>query len=154
MDIRVATPDDVPGIITVGTRTWPTTYDFAGTDYIAHGLATWWSPEAVTRSLHTTTVLVADDHGTLTGTGNIDLRGPVPTIWKLYVLPEAQGAGTGAALLKALLAYAGDRPVQLEYTDGNLRAARFYAAHGFRETHRTPPTTPGWPDTVWLQRHP
>ncbi|MEV4351623.1 GNAT family N-acetyltransferase [Actinoplanes sp. NPDC049596] len=150
MHIRPAAPADIPAIVTVGHKTWPRTYAFAGPDYIRHGLDTWWSPQAVERSLTTTSVLIADHHGAIVGTGNLDLRGDTPTIWKLYVLPEAQGAGAGHALLTALLELAGGRPVQLEYTDGNHRAARFYTAHGFRELRRTPGEQPGWPDTVWL----
>lgn len=99
MRIRPARPADIPAIVTIGHQTWPRTYAFAGADYITHGLATWWSTEAVERSLTTTTVLIAEnDHGPL-GTGNIDLRGPAAIIWKLYVVPEAQGTGAGSALL-------------------------------------------------------
>jgi GNAT superfamily N-acetyltransferase len=154
MRIRPATPADIPAIVAIGHQTWPPTYAFAGPAYIEHGLATWWTSEAVERSLHTTTVLIAEnDHGPL-GTGNIDLRGPAAVIWKLYVVPEVQGTGTGSALLTELLRQAPDLPVQLEYTDGNERAARFYAAHGFTERQREPGDQPGWPDTVWLERTP
>ncbi|MFG1990584.1 hypothetical protein ACGFJ7_11480 [Actinoplanes sp. NPDC048988] len=38
MRIRPATPDDIPAIAEIGAKTWPATYAFAGTDYIAHGL--------------------------------------------------------------------------------------------------------------------
>ena len=61
MKIRAAGPGDIPAIVAIGHATWPQTYAFAGADYIAHGLATWWSPEAVARSLQTTTVLIAED---------------------------------------------------------------------------------------------
>ncbi|WP_127501161.1 GNAT family N-acetyltransferase [Actinoplanes solisilvae] len=138
----------------MGHQTWPQTYAFAGPAYIEHGLATWWSPEAVERSLHATTVLIAEDGTRPLGTGNIDLRGHVAIIWKLYVVPEAQGTGTGSALLTELVGQAPDLPVRLEYTDGNHRAARFYAAHGFAEVAREPAGRPGWPDTVWLERTP
>ena len=152
MEIRPAGPDDIPAIVAIGHRTWPTTYAFAGPTYIDHGLATWWSPEAVERSLHTTTVLIAETrHGPI-GTGNIDLLGPAAIIWKLYVLPEAQGTGAGSALLTELVRHAGNRPVRLEHTDGNDRAARFYTTHGFTEHRREPSDQPGWPDTVWLER--
>ena len=55
MEIRLAGP---AGIIAVGSATWPLTYAFAGADYIAEGLARWWSPEAISQSLADTTVLV------------------------------------------------------------------------------------------------
>ena len=88
------------------------------------------------------------------GVGNIDLRGDVPIIWKLYVLPSAQASGVGSALLAALLTCvpAGTEAVRLEYLDGNERAAAFYAAKGFTELRREPGEQPGWPDTVWVER--
>lgn len=150
MRIRPAGPADVDAIVEVGHRTWPATYAFAGPAHIASGLATWWSAEAVARSLATTTVLVAEAGGEVVGTGNIDLRGPVPIIWKLYVLPSAQGGGVGSALMRELIGTAGGRPVRLEYTEGNGAAARFYAAHGFVEVDRE--SREGWPDRVWLER--
>jgi ribosomal protein S18 acetylase RimI-like enzyme len=152
MRIRPATTADIPAIITIGHQTWPQTYAFAGPDYITHGLATWWSDEAVERSLHTTTVLLAENDNGPLGTGNIDLRQATATIWKLYVIPEAQGTGAGTALITELLHHAAGAPVRLEYTDGNTRAARFYATHGFTELRREPSPHPGWPDTVWLER--
>ncbi|MFD1364069.1 GNAT family N-acetyltransferase [Actinoplanes sichuanensis] len=152
MRIREAGPDDVEAIISVGQRTWPTTYRFAGPEYIAEGLETWWSPEAIRRSLENTTVLVAEQDGAVVGSGNIDLRGEAAIIWKLYVVPEAQGTGIGSALITELCGYADGRPVRLEYTDGNTPAAGFYAAHGFVEIRREANERPGWPEAVWVER--
>ena len=149
--IRRAHQDDIEGIVSVGRQTWPTTYEFAGAEYVADGLATWWSADAIKRSLEATTVLVADSGNAIVGTGNIDLRPETAVIWKLYVVPDAQGAGVGSALLTELVGVAGGRPVQIEYTDGNARAARFYAAHGFVEVRREPNDQPSWPDAVWLE---
>nr|WP_221377480.1 GNAT family N-acetyltransferase [Actinoplanes polyasparticus] len=151
MKIREATAADIPAIMDIGHQTWPPTYAFAGEDYIAHGLATWWSEKAVERSLQRTTVLIAEHRDGPVGTGNISLHAPVAIIWKLYVVPEAQGTGAGSALLQELVRRADGAPVRLEYTGGNHRAARFYAAHGFTELRRDPGDQPGWPDTVWLE---
>jgi GNAT superfamily N-acetyltransferase len=152
MEIREAVATDIDGIMAIGQQTWPATYGFAGPDYVAHGLATWWSAEATARTLADTTVLVAADGDRLIGVGNIDLRGPIPIIWKLYVVPPAQGTGAGSALLSALVKHADGRAVRLEYVDGNERAGRFYAAHGFVEIRREPGEEPGWPDTVWVEK--
>ena len=154
VEVRPAVADDVPAIEEIGRKTWPATYSFAGDDYIAHGLATWWSAKALLQSLDDTTVLVAVDRGQVVGTGNIDMRGAVPIIWKLYVLPQAQASGVGSALVTALLnrVPAGTSSVQLEYLDGNERAAAFYAAKGFTELRREPAEHPGWPDAVWVER--
>jgi GNAT superfamily N-acetyltransferase len=152
--IRAATADDLAAMRSVGERTWPPTYAFAGDDYVAHGLATWWSDEALRASLADTELLVAERDGELLGVGNIDFRSDPPVIWKLYVVPEAQGTGAGSALLAALIEKARGRAreVRLEYVDGNDRAAAFYTAQGFRETGREPATEPGWPDFVWVSR--
>lgn len=154
MDVREALDADVPAIQHVGLETWPATYSFAGDEYIANGLKTWWSAEALLRSLTDTTVLVAVESHAVVGVGNIDLRVDLPVIWKLYVLPDAQGAGIGSALLAALLdrVPAGTEAVRLEYLDGNERAARFYASKVFIELRRDGGEQPGWPDTVWVER--
>ncbi|GIE98460.1 GNAT family N-acetyltransferase [Paractinoplanes rishiriensis] len=154
MRIRDASAGDVEAIVAIGQRTWPATYAFAGPDFIADGLATWWSAAAIERSLRDTTMLVADGGEGLLGVGNIDLRGPAPIIWKLYVVPESQGTGAGSALIAELLARAPGRAVRLEYTDGNERAARFYASRGFTELRRDPPEQAGWPEIVWMERPP
>jgi GNAT superfamily N-acetyltransferase len=93
-------------------------------------------------------MLVAENEDGVFGVGNLDQRGPVPIIWKLYVVPTAQSGGVGSALLTALITLAGDHPVRLEYVAGNDRAAAFYARHGFMELRREP----GPPDLVWVER--
>jgi GNAT superfamily N-acetyltransferase len=153
MEIRTAGRPDIDAIKDIGERTWPATYGFAGHGYVRNGLDTWWSAEAIERSLRDTTVLVADTGDGLLGVGNIDLRLEVPVIWKLYVVPEAQGTGAGTALIAALLERAPGRAVRLEYVDGNDRAAQFYRRRGFAELRREPAERPGWPETVWME-HP
>jgi GNAT superfamily N-acetyltransferase len=152
VEIRDARPGDIDAIIDIGHRTWPPTYGFAGDEYVRNGLDTWWSRDAIEHSLRDTTVLVAARESGLLGVGNIDFRGDVPVIWKLYVVPEAQGTGAGTALITALVDRAPGRPVRLEYLDGNDRAARFYERRGFTELRRQPGEEPGWPATVWMER--
>lgn len=152
LEIRPATDDDVAAIRMVGELTWPPTYAFAGDEYVAHGLATWWSDEAIRRTLTRTSTLVAVADGTVVGVGNLDLDREPQTIWKLYVAPSAQGLGAGSALLRELVALAGGATVALEYADGNDRAAAFYERQGFREVARQPPQVAGGPDIVWMER--
>lgn len=149
--IRDATRSDLEGIRRVGLETWPPTYAFAGQEYIEHGLDTWWSAEAVERGLANTVTKVAEVDGEVIGMGNLDLRMDPPVIWKLYVLPSAQGTGAGSALMDALRdALPDDRnTVTLEYVDGNERAAKFYAHKDFVVTGRTPSDTAGHPDQIW-----
>ena len=150
--IREATENDIEAIRQVGEQAWPATYAFAGEDYIAHGLETWWSADAVRGSLARTLNLVAELDGRVVGMGNLDLRRTPHTIWKLYVLPGHQAAGIGSALLDGLLTRAPDgQRVALEYADGNDGAAAFYGRHGFREVRREASDRPGWPATVWVE---
>jgi GNAT superfamily N-acetyltransferase len=153
VEIRPAVADDVSAIQEVGLGTWPATYSFAGDEYVANGLATWWSREALLRSMADTTMLVAVDGDELVGVGNVDLRGDVPIIRKLYVLPRVQGWGVGSVLLAALLdrIRATSASVRLEYVDGNAPAAAFYTRKGFTELHREPGERSGWPDMVWME---
>jgi GNAT superfamily N-acetyltransferase len=154
ISVREATHEDVASIRLIGEKTWPATYEFAGEEYIAHGLEAWWSEEAVIRGLETTRTLVAVRDGVVIGVGNLDLREERPIIWKLYVLPDHQGTGAGHALMEALLAQVPPeaREVLLEYTDGNHTAADFYRRHDFTERRRDRPGEAGWPDQVWMVR--
>ncbi|NYG56815.1 GNAT family N-acetyltransferase [Nocardioides perillae] len=155
--VRRATPADRDAIRRVGHAAWPATYAFAGEAYVRDGLERLWSVEAVEESLAQTTYVVAevaDEQGWLVvGTGNVDLAPEVPVIWRLYVRPDHQADGLGGQVLQALLAVVPPgRRVRLEYVDGNLRAATFYARHGFREAAREPGRREGWPDSVWMER--
>lgn len=157
VSVRPATPDDAAAIKRVGEATWPSTYAFAGADHVRHGLATWWSDEAVLRGISTTRTYVAERDGEVIGMGNIDLRGERPIIWKLYVVPGHHGTGAGHALLDALLQEAPPSAdgVLLEYLEGNDKAAEFYRRHGFVELRREAPTDPEQPEQpeqVWMIR--
>lgn len=54
---------------------------------------------------------------------------------QLFVMPEAQGRGTGRALLAEWLAL-GRRPATLEVFERNARARTFYEGFGFRPAGR------------------
>ena len=154
MSLRRATDDDAEQIQRIGHDTWPSTYGFAGTEYVERGLARWYSVDAILKSLRTTETWVAEVEGELVGFGNVDHRADPPTIWKLYVRPVRHGSGVGSALLEQLVASVPrDRGVvALEYVDGNERAGAFYARHGFVEARPEPGEQQGWPDVVWVER--
>lgn len=154
MRVREAEQADVPGIRAVGLACWPATYGFAGQDFIDHGLATWWSPQATIDSLLHSVVLLAQDGEQIVAMASMQTTGPVPVIWKLYVLPGHRATGIGTALLEALIARLDQsaHAVELEYVDGNQAAASFYAARGFIETTRQAGEHPGWPATVWMRK--
>lgn len=58
--VRSATEADGEAICAIGRAAWPQTCAFAGGDYLEHGLAAWWSDDAVRSSLATTVTLVAN----------------------------------------------------------------------------------------------
>jgi ribosomal protein S18 acetylase RimI-like enzyme len=72
-----------------------------------------------------TTALLHDD-------GHVHIVG-------VYVLPEHRGTGLAEALMRAAIAWAGDREVRLDVHENNERAARFYHGLGFRPTGRVEP---------------
>jgi ribosomal protein S18 acetylase RimI-like enzyme len=59
---------------------------------------------------------------------------PAVELSKIYVLPDSHGAGASAALMTAALRHAAEldaKCIWLGVNQGNLRAQRFYAKHGF-----------------------
>ncbi|WP_328614045.1 GNAT family N-acetyltransferase [Amycolatopsis sp. NBC_00355] len=153
MRIRAAVEGDLPAIAEVGHRTWPPTYEpLAGKEYVADGLARWWSGDLLRQALERT--LVAEDtSGEIIGMTSFGPVEDVLIVWKLYVVPEAQGSGAGTALLRKVIdtAKGHHRAVRLAHIEGNDRAAKFYAHHGFTHLKREPDTN-GGPDSVWLER--
>lgn len=151
--VRPATPADVDAVVAVGHATWPAAYTaLAGEDYVRRGLAEWWSPEGTAQAIAAGRVLVSESGGQVTGVATYSVEDDVVDIWKLYVVPDAQGTGTGSALLAAVVAVPGARAreIRLAHMAGNEQARAFYERHGFTETHRTPDEL-GGPDNVWMR---
>ena len=153
MDVRLANAKDAYAVRLVGLRTWPATYGpIAGADYVSYGLARWWSPEAVRRSIegHGTFVAVTGDD--VVGTATVGELDGTPVLWKLYVLPDFHGFGIGSALLEAVLASLppGADRLRLSCVDGNEEAERFYRRRGFVEVARHP--DPEGPDGIWMEK--
>ncbi|RNI21366.1 GNAT family N-acetyltransferase [Flexivirga caeni] len=151
--LRAATGDDLQGVITVGQQTWPVTYGpIAGDDYVAMGLAKWWTADATVPGIRAGRVTVAEYDGEIIGMTSVGPLDGHLALWKLYVLPEFQGSGVGGMLLRAAIARAkadGYDELVLSYLDGNDGARGFYEHYGFTETGREH-TGGGVPDSVWL----
>ena len=153
--VRPATPTDLEGVLAVGHRTWPVTYEpIAGADYVAMGLAKWWSAEGTRPAIEAGRVTVAEVDGEVVGVASAGPHDGRLVLWKLYVLPGHQGEGIGSALLASVLDGARGRypDVRLAYLDGNDGARAFYAHHGFTEVEREPGSG-GLPDAIWMERH-
>lgn len=151
--IRTATGNDLDAVVRVGHRTWQATYEpIAGPEYVAMGLAKWWTTDAVIPSIRVGRTLVAEQDGEVVAMAAYGTQGEDLVLWKLYVLPEHHGRGIGRLLLAAVV----DRGVELGHTrlvvshiDGNEQGNRFYGRNGFRTTERESGGS-GMPDTIWM----
>lgn len=152
--VRRATEADVDAVMSVGHRTWPPTYGpIAGDDYVAMGLAKWWSAEATLTAIRAGRMTVAEVDDDIVGVASAGPHEGRLVLWKLYVLPEHQGQGVGARLLEAVVEGArGVYPeLRLAYIDGNTTARDFYSHKGFVEVEREPGSG-GLPDNIWMSR--
>lgn len=156
--IRPARAADIDAIRYVGTVTWPPTYGHEGSSFVMRGLDAYWSAEAISAAVAEDRVTVAEEAGAgdavaeeagdIVGMVEVDDLDRRLVMWKLYVVPTAQGRGIGRALVDAAKAQARRRGCDLltEYEPGNAVVAGFYAREGF-----VPMPSPGITDrAVWL----
>ena len=151
--IRSADGNDLLAVLNVGHRTWPVTYEpIAGPDYVAMGLAKWWTEAATIPAIRAGRVTVAEVDGIVVGIASVGPHEKHLILWKLYVLPEFQGRGIGSALVRSVVESAtGVHPeIRISYLVGNSHAEAFYRARGFAEISRDPGGD-GIPESVWMQ---
>jgi len=151
--IRKADGNDLAAVLDVGRRTWPVTYGpIAGEEYVAMGLAKWWTHDATIPAIRAGRVTVAQVDGTVVGIAVVGPHEKHLFLWKLYVLPEYQGQAIGSALMESVIAQAmGDHAeIRLSYLVGNTLAERFYRKWGFVEISREA-SGEGIPESVWMQ---
>jgi ribosomal protein S18 acetylase RimI-like enzyme len=153
--VRGAVGDDLTGVLSVGHRTWLATYEpIAGPEYVAMGLAKWWTSDVVTDSIRKGRTIVAVEGDDVVGVATFGTQDDAFVLWKLYVLPGHHGRGIGSRLMGAVVDRALESEhsrITLSYLEGNQQAARFYDKHGFVETHRETPGS-GLPKSVWMVR--
>jgi ribosomal protein S18 acetylase RimI-like enzyme len=89
------------------------------------------------------TQFVARVDGQPVGTvGCRDDEGGEPELVSMWVAPAARGTGVGDRLVEAVIAHPSKRgraTIVLWVSQGNTRAERLYARHGFERTGRTQP---------------
>lgn len=155
VQIRTARGDDLSGAISVGHRTWLATYEpIAGPEYVAMGLAKWWTRDAVTASIRSGRTIVAVRGDEVIGVATHGVQNEHLVLWKLYVLPGHHGQGIGSALLREVerrAVAAGQHTLVLSHIAGNDLAAQFYASKGFVTTHVEEGGS-GMPDSVWMSK--
>src|SRR5262245_57566080 len=68
VEVRLAVGNDHAGVLAVGHRTWVATYEpITGPEYVAMGLAKWWTSDVVTDSIRKGRTLVAVEDGEVVG---------------------------------------------------------------------------------------
>ena len=151
--IRAADGNDLMAVVDVGRRTWPLTYGpIAGEDYVAMGLAKWWTEDATIPAIRSGRVTVAEVDGEVVGIASVGPHEDYLVLWKLYVLPEYQGKGIGSALVESVVAAATGvhREIRISYLHGNTLAEAFYRGKGFVEISRESGGE-GIPESIWMQ---
>lgn len=153
MRVREATTADLDAVIHVGVTTWRATYPpITGEAYVEKGIARWWAPEAVIPGIEDGRVLVAEDGDRVVGMAAYTPFEDHVMLWKLYVLPDAQGSGAGGALLTEVIARAGDLPVRLTHLAGNDRAHAVYERLDFVQTDKVTSPIDGGPEEIVMER--
>ncbi len=108
-----------------------------GRHYPTHVIGAWLErlkPESYAGVLRRGGVVVAEENGRVVGFGQIDLANR--EIQAVYVSPDAQGRGVGAALLARLEEIALREGLSQLTLKATLNAESFYAAHGWRTIAR------------------
>lgn len=121
-------------------QTWHATYDqIIGRDEVTAITSRWHSESVLMEQIdrQDACFLVADVAGTLAGHAYArQTAADTFELSRLYVLPQMQGRGLGAALLVAVVKQCKGKRMVLEVQEENTRARDFYLAHGFRITGR------------------
>jgi len=130
MTVRTATLDDLPAIMELERRCFPTDA---------------WSEQTMGTELTSghTVYLVDVDEGRVIGYGGVRaLDGAADSdIQTIALDPSRRGGGRGRSLLRALIAQAvlrGAKELFLEVRDDNPVAQRLYLSEGFAELGRRP----------------
>ncbi|MEI7056553.1 GNAT family N-acetyltransferase [Nocardioides sp. CCNWLW239] len=153
MRVREATTEDLDAVIRVGVTTWRATYPpITGDAYVEEGIAKWWTRDAVLPGIEAGRILVAEVGDRVVAMAGYSLFEDHLMLWKLYVLPEAQGSGAGRALMDEVIARAGDLPVRLTHLVGNDRAHAVYERLGFVETTQVSSPIDGGPKEIEMER--
>ena len=140
MEIRPATADDRLTIQRIAHQTWPATFGhILAPAQMAYMLDWMYRPSALTEQMeqrgHRFLLAIDGDEALGYLSYEVNYRGTLHTkIHKLYVLPQAQGRGVGAALLARAVdgaCAAGNRALLLNVNRQN-QAVQFYERVGFR----------------------
>jgi len=140
--IRKGKQEDISAISDLLVQTWQATYKHIyNADQIADIISRWHNAETLQKQLNDPDLLflIAQEDETIKG-HLLARYGSDKTILlkRLYILPDAQGKGTGKMLYEQMLrAFPDAKSVQLEVEAQNIKALQFYQALGFVNIGRT-----------------
>lgn len=148
MDLRPATPSDLPEIARLHEANWRRDYvdilpDVALGALLTSHMATQWAPEA----LETHRVFVATQEGSIIGFAAMRDCGPhdCPFLENLHVAPAARAQGAGRALMSAVAVLAMPGALTVEVLCANTTARAIYRSWGGEESEEFMDTIMGYP---------
>lgn len=160
MNIRLATLEDVPGIQRIAERSWELDYpETVSRETVVETVKDWYGDEDIETELERpdATVLVADTDGEIGGFVHAIYSAGDGHIMRVYVDPDARGAGLGGSLVDAatdrLFSQGADR-VRAMVLSVNEPGNDFYRALGFDlddETYETRIGDEFYEERVWVK---
>jgi GNAT superfamily N-acetyltransferase len=173
MTTRIAGPEDAHAIATIRILGWQQAYRGLVGDEFLDAMSVQadterWSAMLLEQNRHARTLVVERDSevvgfASIGPYRTVDLEaaydvtslavpGTVGELYACYVHPSVWGLGAADTLMRSVLDELGTdgwRTVRLWLLDGNPRAHRFYARHGFVDDgERQTLTLPGSPDEI------
>ena len=140
--VRTAVPSDAEVVRAIAGETWRATYGgILEPEDIQQHLVAYYAVDALRRRIASREAewLIGEMGGERVGFCSVLLVGREAEVVTLYVLPGSQRRGVGQAMLERAVGLAREKgvaTVRVGYMLANRRAARFYAAAGFREVGR------------------
>ncbi len=134
VDVRAATPDDVPAVRAFGERHVVAHYaPLIGAEAAHAQVRDWWTDAHLRGAADAGTLVVAESAGHVVGVAQRGRYGDEHVVYKLYVDPALRGRGLGPRLVAALTAALppGVEQLWIEHFAANERAATFYQREGF-----------------------
>lgn len=138
---RTATAADVGPLCDFGREVVPAHYaPLIGEAHARAQVRDWWNDEHLRAAVAAGRVTVATWADRIVGVAQIGPSGDDVAIYKLYVHPDARGAGVGPLLIDALLRQLprGTSRLLVEHFAANTRAGEFYEREGFRAAEVRP----------------
>lgn len=137
VSIRVAVEADMPLLRELAERTWRVSYaEMISSEQMDYMLGWMYSAEQIAQELRDGVVWkIAELDDVSVAFLSLTLEGDEAKLSKLYVLPELQGRGIGAELLRHIETLAASRgacSIWLQVNKQNVRARRAYEGAGYR----------------------